>query len=89
MAPLSRQQFGVNLARERYYFLLVRKEYLTGELAAIASKTLTDLRNKFDHCEPWWGAQGFVFHRKRLPIDIWCAIFGGPLCLQANLLAAK
>ncbi|CAL1166955.1 unnamed protein product [Cladocopium goreaui] len=50
---LSPHQFGVNLNRERYYFLLVRKEYAIGDLEAITTQTLTDLEKKFEHSEPW------------------------------------
>lgn len=49
----------MNLNRERYYFLLVRKEYAIGDLEAITTQTLTDLEKKFEHSEPWWGTQGF------------------------------
>lgn len=54
---LPRHRLGVNVARGRYYFLLVRRDYMTGNLETIASRTLKELENKFDECEPWWGTQ--------------------------------
>ena len=51
--PLPRQQFGVNLARERYYFLLVRKDCLKGNLEAVANETVQNLEKKFEASEPW------------------------------------
>ena len=60
--PLPRNQFGVSLNRERYYyFLLLRKEYAIGDLKAITTQTLSDLEKKLTHSEPWGGTQCFVW----------------------------
>lgn len=65
---MLRYAFGVNMARSRYYLLLVRRDYLKGDLESIVVQTLKDLESKFDgHREPWWGPQEFcvLFHKFR------------------------
>ena len=52
-----RTQLGVNVARKRYYFLLIRKSCLAGNFANIVSETVQALTNAFDGVIPWPAAQ--------------------------------
>lgn len=38
-----RNQFGMNVARQRYYFFLIHKDYLSADLDSSISRTVEDL----------------------------------------------
>lgn len=57
-----RKYLGVAVDRNRYYFFLVRKEYLMGNLGDIVEHTLQLLANQFaNFIVPWLGAQVYKF----------------------------
>ena len=51
-----RKSVGVNVDRARYYFFIVFKAYLAGDLSEVVSATLEKNSDAYDERVPWPGA---------------------------------